>query len=169
MKSIQQIQELWLGLGHQATDLTFVQIALRSLIVFMAALVIVRVGDKRFLSRKTAFDAVLGFIFASMLARAINGSCAFWETIGGAFVLIALHRLIAVIASRSHTFGNLVKGNANLVVKDGLILHETLLHHDLSEHDLAEDLRLNGNVESPAQVKFAFFERNGQISVVKKE
>jgi uncharacterized membrane protein YcaP (DUF421 family) len=70
---------------------------------------------------------------------------------------------------RSHTFGNFVKGHANLVIKDGVILRECLLKHDLSEHDLVEDLRLNGNVESPEQVKLAYYERNGQISVVRKE
>ena len=53
-----------LGLGQEATTLTFVQISLRGVIVFMATLAIIRCGDRRFLSQKTAFDAVLGFILA---------------------------------------------------------------------------------------------------------
>ena len=48
-----------LGLGREATALTFVQISLRAVIVFAAALAIVRLGDRRFLSQKTAFDAVM--------------------------------------------------------------------------------------------------------------
>jgi hypothetical protein len=48
-----------LGLGREATDLTFVQISLRGIIAFIAALAIVRCGDRRFLSQKTAFDAVV--------------------------------------------------------------------------------------------------------------
>ena len=48
-----------LGLGRDAAALTFTQISLRGVIVFVAALVIVRCGDRRFLSQKTAFDAVL--------------------------------------------------------------------------------------------------------------
>jgi hypothetical protein len=63
-----------LGLGREAGALTFLQISLRGVVVFVAALVIVRCGDRRFLSQKTAFDAVLGFILASMLARAVNGT-----------------------------------------------------------------------------------------------
>jgi uncharacterized membrane protein YcaP (DUF421 family) len=38
--------------------------------------------------------------------------------------------------------------------------------HDLSEHDLVEDLRLNGNIDDLRQVRAAYIERNGQISVV---
>ena len=68
-----------LGLGSDAAALTFTQISLRGVIVFVAALVIVRCGDRRFLSQKTAFDAVLGFILASMLARAVNGTAAFFR------------------------------------------------------------------------------------------
>jgi hypothetical protein len=45
-----------LGLGRDAATLTFAQISLRGVIVFVAALVIVRCGDRRFLSQKTAFD-----------------------------------------------------------------------------------------------------------------
>ena len=46
-----------LGLGIDAAGLTFVQISLRGVVVFVAALMIVRCGDRRFLSQKTAFDA----------------------------------------------------------------------------------------------------------------
>jgi uncharacterized membrane protein YcaP (DUF421 family) len=38
--------------------------------------------------------------------------------------------------------------------------------NNLSKHDLIEDLRLNGNVRDPRKVTEAYFERNGQISVV---
>jgi len=43
-----------LGRGQEATTLTFAQISLRGVIVFMAMLAIIRCGDRRFLSQKTA-------------------------------------------------------------------------------------------------------------------
>src|SRR4030081_1323596 len=97
-----------LGLGRDATALTFTQISLRGVIVFVSALVIVRFGDRRFLSQKTAFDAVLGFILASMLARAVNGTAAFFPTLGGGFVLVMLHRALACWSRRSRPFGLLI-------------------------------------------------------------
>ena len=98
-----------LGLGAEPRDLTFIQISLRGVIVFIATLIMVRVGHKRSLSRKTAFDAVLLVILASVLSRAINGSAAFFATLGGGLVLVLLHRLLALIAFHSHWFGCLIK------------------------------------------------------------
>src|SRR6476646_4384473 len=110
-----------LGLGREAANLTFLQISLRGMVVFVAALVIVRCGDRRFLSPKTAFDAVMGFILASMLARAINGTAAFFPTLGGGFVLVVLHRLLALCSRRSHGFGVLIKGRSDVIVRDGAL------------------------------------------------
>ena len=62
------------GAGLDAQHLTMAQVALRAVLVFMAALVMVRMANKRFFAKKTAFDVILGLILASMLARAINGS-----------------------------------------------------------------------------------------------
>ena len=156
-----------LGLHAEAKDLTFLQISLRGVIVFIVALVMVRLGDKRFLSKKTAFDAILGFILASMLARAVNGTASFFPTLGGGFILVGLHRALAYLARKSHRFGNWVKGRCDPVIKEGIVNAEAMRKNDLSEEDLVEDLRLNGNVQDPHQVKAAYVERNGQVSVVK--
>src|ERR1700745_2980669 len=98
-----------LGLGVKPDELTFSQISLRGIVVFIATLIMVRLGHKRSLARKTAFDAVLIIILASVLSRAINGSAAFFATLGGSVVIVLLHRLFAWIAYYSHTFGVLIK------------------------------------------------------------
>src|SRR4051812_28203017 len=121
-----------LGFGTDPKSLTFVQIAIRGIIVFVITLIMVRLGDKRFLSKKTAFDAILGLILASMLARAVNGSAAFWPTLGGGFVLVGLHRLIAFLSRRWHTFGKWVKGTSDLVVRDGQLIESGMRRNDLS-------------------------------------
>jgi uncharacterized membrane protein YcaP (DUF421 family) len=157
-----------LGLGREATALTFIQIGLRGVIVFVVTLVIARCGDRRFLSQKTAFDAVLGFILASMLARAVNGTAAFFPTVGGGFVLVALHRLMAYWSRRSHAFGLLIKGRSDVIVSDGTLDEAAAHRNGLSEHDVLEDLRLNGNVAEIRGVSLAVLERNGHISVVRR-
>jgi uncharacterized membrane protein YcaP (DUF421 family) len=158
-----------LGLGLDASNLTFLQISLRGVIVFVAALIIVRCGDRRFLSQKTAFDAVLGFILASMLARAVNGTAAFFPTLGGGFVLVILHRALASCARRSHTFGYLIKGRSDVLIHDGQLDQAVADRNRISEHDVLEDLRLHGNVPNVAAVSLGVLERNGQISVVRRQ
>ena len=95
-----------LGLGLEPKNLTALHVTLRSIIVFLVTLMIVRVGNKRFLSGMSAFDAIVGFILASVLARAVNGSAAFFPTLVGGFVLVLLHRLLAMAAFRWKKFEN---------------------------------------------------------------
>ena len=160
--------EALLGLGREAAGLTFIQISLRGVIVFVATLLIVRCGDRRFLSQKTAFDAVLGFILASMLARAVNGTAAFFPTLGGGLVLVVLHRVLAYWSRRSHAVGILIKGRSDVIVKDGTLDERAARRNRLSDHDVLEDLRLNGNVSDMRDVVLAVLERNGHISVVRR-
>src|SRR4030088_3581058 len=127
-----------LGLGLEPKDLKFVQISLRGIIVFVATLVMIRLGHKRSLARKTAFDAVLIVILASVLSRAINGSASYCATLGGSVVIVLVHRLFAFVAYHSHWFGCLIKGRPEIIVEDGnLILPVTHRNH-ISKHDLDE-------------------------------
>ena len=50
---------------------------------FLATLITVRLGHKGSLAQRTPLDAVLLVILAAVLSRAINGSSAFFPTIGG--------------------------------------------------------------------------------------
>jgi uncharacterized membrane protein YcaP (DUF421 family) len=158
-----------LGLGVEPKDLTFVQVSLRGIIVFLATLTMVRFGHKRSLSRKTSFDAVLLVILASVLSRAINGSAAFFATLGGGVVLVLLHRLFAYLAYHSHWFGILVKGSPDTIVHDGECDLRMMRHNHLSMHDLEEDMRLDANLDDLSKVRIARVERSGDISFIKKE
>jgi uncharacterized membrane protein YcaP (DUF421 family) len=155
-----------LGLGLEPKDLTWLHVSLRGIVVFIAALIMVRLGDRRFLAKMNPLDVILGFILASMLARAVNGSSAFLPTIVGGFVLVLLHKAFAALAFHSHTFGKVVKGEEKLIIENGEICEATMRAHHISEKDLLEELRQEGNVSSPKRVQRAWIERSGRISVV---
>src|SRR5207237_8714544 len=59
-----------LGLGVDPKNLNFLQISIRGIIVLLTTLVMLRLGHKRSLARKTAFDAVPLVLLASVLSRA---------------------------------------------------------------------------------------------------
>jgi YetF C-terminal domain len=160
--------ETLLGLSVEPKDLTFVQISLRGIIVFLATLAMVRLGHKRSLSHKTPFDAVLLVILASVLSRAINGSAAFFATIGGGLVLVLLHRAFAHLAYYSHGFGILVKGKPDTIVRDGQCDFQMMRRNHISTHDLEEDMRLDAHIDDLSRVRLARVERSGDISFIKK-
>ena len=155
-----------LGLDLEGRELSLLNICLRGVIVFIVTLVMVRVADKRFLAKLSAFDVILGFLLASMMARAVNGSAAFVPTLAGGFVLVFLHRLLGMISFHWDWFGRLVKGDARIVIEHGKINHKTLEHLHVSEKDLLEELHLNGNLEKIEEVRRATLERNGKISII---
>ena len=160
--------ETTLGLGVEPKDLTFIQISLRGIIVFLVTLITMRLGHKRSLSRKTPFDAVLLVILAAVLSRAINGSAAFFATLGGGVVLVIVHRLFAHLAYYSHAFGILVKGKPDVIVREGECDYDMMRRNHVSVHDLQEDMHLNGQIEDLSEVRVARVERSGDISFIKK-
>ena len=167
MNTFSQFLHTLLGLGIEPKDLTFLQVSVRGIIVFIATLIMVRLSSKRSLAEKTAFDAVLVVILGSMLARAINGSEAFFPTLGAGFVLVLLHRLFGIAAYYSHGFGILVKGKPVMVVQEGRLQPKNMLWEHISKHDLEEDMRLDAETEDLSQIRTARLERSGDISFIK--
>jgi uncharacterized membrane protein YcaP (DUF421 family) len=169
MSALSQFTEALLGLGMEPKELTFLQVSIRGLIIFVTTLVIVRLSTKRSLAEKTAFDAVLVVIIGSMLARAINGSGPFFPTLGGGFILVIIHRLFGLSAYFSHAFGILVKGKAEVLVQNGMLRRRNMVWNHISQHDLEEDMRLDAKTEDLSKIKIARVERSGDISFIKAE
>jgi uncharacterized membrane protein YcaP (DUF421 family) len=158
-----------LGLGAEPKNLTFLQVSLRGVIIFLITLVMVRLSSKRSLAEKTAFDAILLVILASILSRAINGTAGFFTSIGGGFVLVFLHRFIGWLACRSHTLGKIIKGCPDVIVENGKPLLAMMRRNLISQHDLEEDLRLDAQTENLSKIKVARIERSGDISFIKND
>jgi uncharacterized membrane protein YcaP (DUF421 family) len=167
MNTFSELLHTLLGIGTEPKALTFLQVSMRGVIVFVATLIMVRLGSKRSLAEKTAFDAVFIVIIGSMLARAINGSEAFFPTLGAGFVLVLLHRLFGMAAYYSHAFGILVKGKPVVLVQDGGLQRKNMLREHISEHDLEEDMRLHAETEDLSKIQVARLERSGDISFIK--
>ena len=163
MEQIQQL--LWIG----EDSLQWYQVTLRALIVYIAALAMVRIGEKRFMGKNTAFDIILGIILGSVVSRAVNSTGTIFPTILGGFVLVGLHWLMAVISFKSDRLGDLFKGNASQLVKNGEISWDVMERSHISEKDLMSQVRTEGNTEDLRSVEKAYLERSGQISVIKSK
>jgi uncharacterized membrane protein YcaP (DUF421 family) len=84
-------------------------------------------------------------------------------------VLVGLHRLLAWASFHYEWVGQLVKGEAHLLVEQGRPIPDELRQAYLSDKDLLEGLRESSNLASLDQTKAVYLERDGSISVVKKE
>jgi uncharacterized membrane protein YcaP (DUF421 family) len=156
-----------LGVGKD--NITLFQMLMRTVIVYLTALLVVRLGEKRFFGKSTAFDLVLSIILGSVISRAINGSAPFFPTLAASLGLVGIHWLLAVLAFHSDKFGNLIKGHARVLVDNGEIQWQALRNSHLSNQDLRSALRVEAKIDDLAEVKEARLERSGNISVIPVE
>ena len=167
VQSVGNILHDLFGGDYPVEPLALHQIAARAAMVYLAGLIIVRIGKSRLISRTTSLDVILGFILGSLLSRGITGHASISGTILASSVIVAVHWVLTAIACRWHGFGTLFKGNSELVVRDGQILRRPMRQSHISDHDLVEQMRLRG-YDDLAQVRVAYKERNGEISVLEK-
>lgn len=158
-----------LGIGADPKSFTALQVCLRAVVIYLGGLLVLRVGENRFLGKFTAFDIILGFVLGGILSRAVNGSGPLIPTLLATALLVSLHFVLARTSFHSRRFGQVVKGMPQVLVKDGEIVWEGMRAKSLSERDLEEALRLKASLTSCEQVEEARFERNGDISVIKKK
>jgi uncharacterized membrane protein YcaP (DUF421 family) len=169
------------GLGHVADivqtifggdnavpPFTWHQVAARAAVVYVVGLIIVRIGKNRMMGRNTALDIILGFILGSLLSRGITGHASMSGTAVACATLVGVHWIFTAIGYQSHTFGWLFKGNVDLLVQDGHIIERNMRHSHISLNDLMEEMRLQG-IEDLSEVKRAYKERNGQISIIREK
>jgi uncharacterized membrane protein YcaP (DUF421 family) len=104
-----------------------------------------------------------------VLSRAVVGASPFFSIVVAGLVLVLLHRLIAWLCVINHGFGKSVKGESHSLFRNGKMNNENMNTHHITSHDLMEEVRLEINQDSLEKVKEIFIERNGKISVIKKE
>jgi uncharacterized membrane protein YcaP (DUF421 family) len=163
--SWEHLQRL-LGLERDLENVNSGQMVLRAVLIYAFALLLIRIASKRFLSKATAFDVIVGIMLGSILSRAINGSAPFVPTILAGAALLGVHSLFAALAYRTSFFGPLVKGEPRLLIKDGQVQEEEMRAAKISEHDLEQALRLQSRQADPSKIKRAYLERNGSISII---
>src|SRR5689334_18430376 len=61
-----------LGVNREPADLNSIEMTVRTVIVYIVAIALVRIGSRRFLSQATAFDLIVAIMLGSIMSRAIN-------------------------------------------------------------------------------------------------
>jgi uncharacterized membrane protein YcaP (DUF421 family) len=169
MEQLKQALSWLIGLGLENKDINALQMSLRAVIVFFVAIIMLRIGNKRFMGKNTALDVMLGIVFGSTVSRAITGNAPFFPTLAASLVLILLHWTLAAIAFRSKGIGHVVKGRDRLLVRDGEIQWDEMRKGHITEDDLKEAMRNQGKPPEIKEVKAAHLERNGDISIITKD
>ncbi|MGE3467841.1 MAG: DUF421 domain-containing protein, partial [Pyrinomonadaceae bacterium] len=160
---------LWLiGGGGELAEMTIYQLVLRTIIVYLVALLIIRVAKRRFMGGFSTFDILLAFIIGSIMARTIVGAVSLVNMVLIVGTLTLLHWAIAVISFHFQGFSDVVKNTNRKLIIDGEIQEDALRKSKIGKHDLLQAVRSQANLDSAERVRVAYLERGGDITVIPK-
>ncbi len=158
---------IWaIGGSEISSPIPIWQLALRTVIVYGVALFLIRVAKRRFMGGFTTFDILLGFVVGSIMSRAITGAIRLIDMIVVVSILIALHWIIAAFTYKNDKVSEYVKNSARKLIEDGKIDEDAMEESKIGKNDLLQALREKGGVEKPEEVKSAYLERDGTITVI---
>ncbi|MGM2885457.1 hypothetical protein ACS2R9_27050, partial [Bacillus cereus group sp. BC64] len=70
------------------------QMVLRAIVVFVVALVLIRIAGRRAFGQRSPFDHVVGILLGAILSRAVVGASPFVATVAASLAIAQLHRVI---------------------------------------------------------------------------
>ena len=145
---------------------SLIAIVIRTILVYAAVLVGLRLSGKREIGQLTVFDLVVLLLLANAVQNAMVGPDT--SLTGGllaAAVLLGLNFIIARLGLRWPKMRRLVEGSPTLLVLHGKVIQEHLRREGIDMETLESALREHG-VSDLSQVEMAVLEIDGSISIV---
>ncbi|HVE05803.1 MAG TPA: YetF domain-containing protein [Paraburkholderia sp.] len=155
----------WFGSGR---DLDPLQMTLRAVVVFVVALVLIRISGRRSFGNRSPFDYVIAILLGATLSRAIVGASPFAATVAASFAMVVMHRALAWLCIRSPRLERLVVGDERVVFSHGQFNEREMHAALLTRTDVYESVRQATGACDLKDVDAAILERNGQVSVIRK-
>jgi len=156
--------ELWIPTIH------WWELILRSVLVYLFLVIILRITGKRQVGQLAPFDLVLLLVLSNAVQNSMNGGDN--SLTGGlisAATLIALNYTVGIATFRSKKLEALIEGRPQVLVHNGKLFEDVLAGAQLTRHELNSALRQAG-CTCIEEVHTAILENNGSISVsVRKE
>ena len=163
------MEEILLKIFCEGKDLNVLQMSSRALVVYLVALLLIRIAGRRTFGKKTAFDNTIAIMLGAVLSRAVVGASSFLPTVIGSLVLVLLHRAIAWYSIYNPKFEQLVKGKQHVLYRHSQINKENMKRGLMSEDDLQSDVRLKTQANSMEDIEEVYMEASGEVSMVKKK
>jgi uncharacterized membrane protein YcaP (DUF421 family) len=152
-----------------APDVSIFETVVRGVVTYFAIFLLLRLVLRGKTSAVTVGDLLVLVLIAD---AAQNAMAAGYNSITNGIVLVATvvacSFTIDWLAFHFPRVRQFVHPERKPLVIDGRIIRRTLMEELMTEQELMTQLRLNG-VDDPADVKAAYLEGNGEVSVIKME
>lgn len=145
----------------------FWQFVVRAVVVYIAIIILLRLGGKRQVGQMGAGEFVAILLISNAVQNSMNGGDN--SITGGlilACVIIGLSLFVAYLTFKSKKAEYIIEGVPTLLVHNGKLIQKNLDKELLSVHELKALLRRQG-IHDLSEIHVAILESNGFISVTK--
>jgi uncharacterized membrane protein YcaP (DUF421 family) len=139
----------------------------RGLIIYFFLLVVFRVTGRRTLSQATTFDLVLLLIISEVTQQAMVDSDH--SITNGVLLILTLVMTSLGLSELKQHFPRLkylLEGSSIMIVRNGKLIRQRMNELRVDEDEILEAARAAHGLESIEQIKFAFVEPNGEITLI---
>jgi uncharacterized membrane protein YcaP (DUF421 family) len=144
----------------------WLELIVRSGIVYVFLLVLLRMTGKRQIGQLAPFDLVLLLVLSNAVQNSMNGGDN--SVIGGlisATTLVGLNFLVSEATFRNKRLEAIIEGRPQLLIHNGQVFDDVIRRAHLTQHELHAALRQAG-CSCTEEVHTAVLENSGTISVV---
>lgn len=147
----------------------YLDIAVRSLAVYVFMLIAIRLTGKKELSQLNTIDVVLILLISNAVQNAMVGdNTSLLGGLAAAAVLFTLNYLLKKITFKNKKIRDFVFQHPEILIHNGKLNFEKLSHLGITDEEIKEAMREHG-VEHYKDVKLAMFEVDGNISIISGE
>lgn len=141
---------------------------LRSIIIYLFLLIVMRLMGKRQLSQLQPFEFAITLIIAELVSTPMSdSSIPLSYGLIPIFTLFIVHLFINKLSTKSIKFRKIMNGSPMIVMTPDGIDTRILAKLDMNVDDLMDSLRASGYF-NPSDIQYAILETNGQLSVLAK-
>ncbi len=144
------------------------EIIVRTAVVYVVVLVLLRAAGKRELGQMSPVDLVVILVIANAVQNAMTGGDN--SLIGGviaATTLVAMNVVLSRVAHRIPYIAHLFESDPTPLIKDGKQIKRNLDRENVDLDELMMSAREHG-IDDIAEVDSAYLERDGSISIIPK-
>ena len=149
-------------------DLGALQMVCRAIIVFIIALILIRISGRRSFGLHTPLDNVITIILGAVLSRAIVGASDFLPVVSACTILVVIHRIFARVMVHYPGFARLREGEKMLLFHDGDFVERNLNRAQVCKEDIMQEVRKTSLTDNLDKIDRIYIERNGEINSIKK-
>jgi len=160
-----EILKMWFGEGD---DLTVSQMSLRGIVIFVFALLLIRISGRRSFGFKSPVDNIITIMLGAVLSRAVVGASPFLAVLVTCFLIVFLHRALGWIMIRKSAVRKVLEGKRILLYEHDAFIDSSLKRALLCRDDIMSGVRAAVSTEDLTQIEKIYMECNGKITVVRK-